>query len=256
MKRVNTLILLGVVLVVVGVGLAWAAGRDDDGDASERAVATVLVATAGIEPGQAGDELVAAGRVRTERVDAGDVEPGALTSTHELAGTIVGAAVAEGEQVTAAALRSSALRGDALSLPDGHVALAVTVPFTAGVAGYVGAGDRVDVYASILPGAQGAPTSPRTELLLAGVEVLDVSDEVTPRRAEPVATVDGTPGTTPARAEGEEITLLLAVEPVEAEQVVFAATNDQLWFALAGEDAEPPQTPGVDYSTYAPAGDR
>ncbi len=255
MKRVNVLIALGAGLLVIGVGLAWAAGRDDGGD-DERTETTVLVATTDIPAGQSGDELVAAGRVRLERVATDEADPEALRSTHELSGRIVSAAVAEGEQVTVTALRTSALRAAALSVPDGHVAVAVTVPFTAGGAGYVGAGDHVDVYSSIVAGTQGAPISPRTELLMAGIEVLDVSDEVTPRRAEPVTTADGTTVTQAARVGGSEITLLLAVDPAQAEQVVFASTNDQLWFSLTPEGAEPPDTPGVDYGTYGPADDR
>ncbi|HEU5152798.1 MAG TPA: Flp pilus assembly protein CpaB [Iamia sp.] len=253
MKRSNLLIGAGVVLVVLGIGLAWAVADDDgEGDGTAGRV-PVLVAVTDLEPGQAGDDLVATGKVRVERVEASEAADGALRATTELTGTILGTAVPEGRQVVAEALRSSALRGDTFTIPDGQEAVAVTVPFTAGVAGYVGPGDRVNVYASITPDTAGAPTSPRTELLLGDVEVLDVSDEIAPRRAETIASGD-TPTTQAARDGAREITLLLAVDPAEAEQVVFATTNNQLWLTLVPEDGGGgPPPPGVDYGTYGPA---
>jgi Flp pilus assembly protein CpaB len=252
-RRFDVLVVVGVVLVAAGVGLAWAADRDDDPEPEQ---AQVVVALADLEPGQEGDDLVARGLVRVERVDAGDAAPDALVTTTELAGTIVGARVPEGEQVVGASLRASALQEGSVAIPDGQEAVAVTVPFTAGAAGYVGAGDTVNVYATLLPGTQGAPVSPRTELLLANVEVLDVSDELTPRRAAPVASTDGATTTPPARDGGDEITLLLALDATRAEQVVFASTTSELWFTLVPDDAAVPDTPGVDYGTFGPADDR
>ena len=255
MKRANALIGLGAVLVVVGVGLAWALA-DDGADDAATGRTPVLVAVTDLDPGQSGDDLVARGQVRVEQVDASEAADGALGSPAELTGTILGTSVPEGHQVVAEALRSSSLRGDTFTIPEGQEALAVTVPFTAGGAGYVGPGDRVNVYASIAPDTPGAPVSPRTELLLGDVEVLDVSDEVAPRRADAVVATDDTATTQPARGGAPEITLLLAVEPAQAEQVVFATTNNQIWMTLVpeGGGAAPPP-PGVDYRTYGPAGE-
>jgi len=251
MARANVLVVLGAILILGGGVLVWDMARDDEEPRSTQT--TVLLATTDLAPGQSGDELAVDGRVRVARVDTTDVADGALTSPAELTDTIVGTSVPAGEQVVASSLRPAALRASAFTVPEGEEAVAVTVPFTAGVAGYVGPGDRVNVYASIAPSAPGAPTSPRTELLVGGVEVLDVSDEVAPRRADVVSEDVSTAASQPAR----EITLLLALDTTRAEQVIFAASNDRIWFTLAPDDGSPPtSTPGVDYSTYGPAGDR
>lgn len=249
MKRANVLVALGVALVIFGIGLAWAVGRDTD-EAPEDTTTAVVVATDALEPGQSGEDLVATGKVEVQEVPTDEVVAGALSSTSDLEGTIIGTSVEEGGQVVAASLRSSVLRGSAIEIPDGMQAVSITVPFTAGVAGYAGPGDLVNIYQSILPAAPGAPEpTPSTRLMAANVEVLDVSDEVAPRRADPIATGD-TPAetTTPGRAGAESITFLLAVDASMAEQIIFASTNDELWLTLVPEDQEPATTPGATYS--------
>lgn len=242
MKRANLLIALGAVLVVVGVLTTWAVSRSDGDDSTEEVV-PVVVAQADLSPGEAGKDVVAAGKVTVEQVPRSEVETGALTSVAEVDDTIIGSSVAEGGQLLAADLRPASLRGEAVSLPDGLQAVAVTVPFTNGGAGYIAPGDRVDVYVTVPPGAAGAPTAPYTRILLSGIEVLDTSTEVAPRRAE--AVVEGTEATTgsSSRPGGEQITLLLAVPPADGERLIFAASVNQLWFGLMGED-EPVSRPG------------
>lgn len=251
------LVAVGAVLVVVGAALAWVLVRDDPGSA-EPARAEVLVATDDLEPGEAGDDIVADERVELRRVTVDQISPGALRSLDELSGTILGSAVEEGGQVVGGALRSEVLRGDAFVIPEGQQAIAVTLPFTAGAAGYVGPGDRINVYRSVLPNSPGAPKSPVTRLLLTDVEVLDVSDEIVPNRAGPAdgSEQTSTSSSTPvARQETERLTLLLALDATRAEELVFAATNNELWVTLVGvdDDAAGITTPGVDYDTLEEA---
>lgn len=251
MRRANVLVALGAVLVIVGIGLAWAVGRDGGDGGSDGGEVAVLVAVDDLTPGEAGEDIVASGKVEVEEVPADEVQSGALGSAAELEGTIVGSAVDEGGQVVAASLRSAVLRGEAIEIPEGKQAVAVTVGFTAGVAGYAGPGDRVNVYKTIAPNAPSAPASPLTQLVLSDVEVLDVSEEVAPRRAEPIASTDATtPETSPSRTGAEQITLLLALDAEEAEKIVFGTTIDELYFTLVPEDQGPSQAPGVDYGTF------
>jgi len=68
-----------------------------------------------------------------------------------------------------------------------------------------------------------------TRLVLGNVQVLDVSTEVAPR-------VSGNE----ERATGDAVTYLLALDPNEAEQVIFLAANEQVWMALAGPNSPVP----------------
>lgn len=254
MKRANLLIALGAVLVLVGLVVAWAIGRSDDDSAAPEAQVSVVMARADLSRGERGADLVAAGKVAVEQVPVSEATPGAISSVEDLEGSVLGSPVAEGAQISSVALRSATLRGGSITLPDGLQAVAVTVPFTNGGAGYIAPGDRVDVYVTIPPGAQGAPTAPYTQILLTSVEVLDTSTEVAPRRAE-ASTAGSDPAASSSRPGGEQITLLLAVSPADGERLVFAASVNQLWFGLMGDDPPPSESGGVTYGASYLGGD-
>lgn len=120
-----------------------------------------------------------------------------------------------------------------VAIPDGKRGVAVRTGFVPGVAGYVSAGDHVDVYAAM---SKQAPA--RVELVLPDVEVLDVSIEVAPRRST---------GEEGERPSGSEITYLLALDPVQAERVIFLTTNESLYLTLVPKGAPPVGTPGRTY---------
>ncbi len=45
------------------------------------------------------------------------------------------------------------------------------------------------------------------------------------------------------RATGSAITYLLALDPVEAERVIFMTSHESIYLALAGNDVPPASTP-------------
>ncbi|QXC61366.1 Flp pilus assembly protein CpaB [Aquihabitans sp. G128] len=245
MKRANVLLVAGALLLILGVALVWVLGKDDGGDSAEKKV-SVLVAQADLSSGQSGDDVVAAGKVNTELVPESQVEPGALSATTGLAGQILTTNVADGDQVVATDVRAALLRTGSITIPKGKQAIAVTVDFTAGAAGYAGPGDHVNLYVNIPPNTQGAPKSPYAKLLLSDVTVLDVSNELTPFRAQ-TATTDSTPAA--GRASTSSLTVLLALDAQQAEQVVFASSQNELWFTLLPKGQEASTTGGVDYDT-------
>ena len=120
-----------------------------------------------------------------------------------------------------------------IAIPDGKRGVAVRTGFVPGVAGYVAAGDHVDVYASM---SKQSPA--RVKLVLPDVEVLDVSIEVAPRRS---SAEDG------ERPSGSEVTYLLALDPVQAERVIFLTSNESLYLTLVPKGAPPVATPGRTY---------
>jgi len=248
-KRANILLTAGAALLIVGVAVAASVGRSDDKGDAEQTV-PVLVARADIEAGSAGDDLVSAGKVAVDQVPESEAPPDAISSAAALAGTVVTRAVAEGDEVTTESVGPPTLRAGSITIPKGKQAVAITVDTTAGGGGYAGAGDHVDVFTVIQPGAPGAPTSPLTKLLLTGVEVLDVSDEIAPRRAPANTATSGdesTPTTVAPRSTEGQLTLLLALTPAQAEQAIFAASFNHVWFTVLPKDAPPSKTGGVTY---------
>jgi Flp pilus assembly protein CpaB len=246
-KRANVLLTAGAALLIVGIAVAASVGRSDDGNDAEPTV-PVVVARADIEAGSTGEDLVTAGKVGVDQVPESEAPPDALSSTSALAGSVVTEAVAKGEDVTTEAIGPSTLRAGSITIPKGKQAVAITVDTTAGGGGYAGAGDHVDLFAVVQPGAPGAPTSPMTKLLLSNVEVLDVSNEIAPRRqTASTTTEEGTPTTVAPRSTDGQITLLLALTPAQAEQAIFAASFNRVWVTVLPKDAPASTTDGVTY---------
>jgi Flp pilus assembly protein CpaB len=115
-------------------------------------------------------------------------------------------------------------------LPDGMEAVAVQLPYVPGVAGYVRAGDLINVYATIKNGpTQGKlKNQPLAKLTLTNVRVVDVR-----------APLQGTEG---------NVTFLLALSAKDAEQVVFLSRYESLWFTLVKPKAKPASTTGRAYT--------
>jgi Flp pilus assembly protein CpaB len=117
----------------------------------------------------------------------------------------------------------TAARMAAITVPDGHDGVAVTLSFAAGGGGYVAAGDHIDVHA-VRAGTE--PVGSR--VLLADVLVLDVSAEVQPRVASGAA----------ERPSTGQLTYLLAIPSDQVDLLVAATQSDGLYLSLRAEDAE------------------
>lgn len=243
-ERSNVLVVLGIALFALGVAIVLLLVRDDTTSVAAGTAGStgrVLVAAGDIAAGTTGEELVARGMVEAKTFDPGQVAPGAVTSTALLANQTVAADIAEGTQITTSSLRASQVRGSSVVIPEGKQGVAVQLDFVPGGGGYVGAGDRVNVYSVVRNGVpdpknpSGSPCSPRVHLFLSNVEVLDVSAEVAPR----VAVADQKQ----ERAPGNALTYLLALDPFEAERVIFMASHEALYLALAGDQSPPAGTP-------------
>ena len=244
-KRSNVLVVLGIAFFALGAAIVFLLVRDDG--ATVRAGAAggstqVLVAKGDIPAGTTGDDVVAQGLVEAKNFDPGQIAPGAVSSTALLAGQTVATDIAKGAQLTSSSLRPSQVRGASVAIPEGKQGVAVQLDFVPGVAGYVGAGDRINMYSVVRNGVpdpnskDDPPCNPRVNLFLSNVEVLDISAEVAPRRA--VSDQDQ------ERVTGNAITYLLALDPVEAERVIFLTSNEGIYLTLAGENVPPVSTDG------------
>jgi Flp pilus assembly protein CpaB len=232
MKRTpNVLVAIGMLAFLIGAGLVVGTMRSHDSGPSAARASSVLVATATIPAGTSGEDLVTKKLVTSRDVGREARAADAVSSTAELTGRTFNVEVAPGEQVRTSQLRPQTLRASAIAIPVGKQGVAVQLPFVAGGAGYVAAGDRVNVYGNV-PGT--TEISPVTKLVLANVQVLDVSTEVAPRVAGGEE-----------RPIGTTVTYLLALDANQAEQVIYLTSNAQLWLALAdGKDAPMPPTSG------------
>jgi Flp pilus assembly protein CpaB len=139
------------------------------------------------------------------------------TSTTVQAGTVV---------VNAAAAPVGPI---SFTIPEGKQAVAVQVPYIAGLAGYAKAGDIVNVYGLVDDkSATSNPPGPAGKLILPGVQVLAVTG----------------PG---PGADSGNTTYLLALDAGQAEQAIFFAKFQSLWLTLVPKGQAPQPTVGHTY---------
>jgi Flp pilus assembly protein CpaB len=166
-----------------------------------------------------------------------------VASVNQLQGATFIQGFAANQQITSAGVQ---LQTRTFEVPEGYEAVAVQIDFVPGGAGYVNAGDHVNLY-GVFSTVTGDAAVPRAELLLTNVEVLDVDLTIPPRRGS--APVD--PAQPAAqRASGTAVTYLLAVRADDAEKVVYATEFESLYASLTADDAAPAgPTPGRDGGT-------
>lgn len=266
-QRSNLLVLVGLACFVIGIAAVYLVTKDDDGSeiAAGQDSVEVVVASDALSAGDLGDDLLSGGMVEVRRIARADMQPDALTTQSQLSNTILTLSFAEGEQLRASGLRPRSLLSSRVEIPEGLEAIAVQIDFTAGGAGYIAPGDQVNVFSfaqstSIQPGrdqiddpdaAIPLDSYPRAELLLTNVTVLDVNQEVAPLRgAETTQAAAGEPA--PTRGEGGPITVLVAVNAVDAEKLIFSsrAAGHQLYLSRVRDGAPPAgPTPGSDAVT-------
>ena len=115
------------------------------------------------------------------------------------------------------------------TIPEGKQAVAVQVPYVAGLAGYAKAGDFVNVYGVVdEKGAGATPAPPASKLILPSVQVLAVTSPA--------------PG-----GESGNATYLLALNADQAEQAIFFAKFQSLWLTLVPKGQAPQPTAGHTY---------
>lgn len=212
--------------------------NDDDTSAGSRdrtggAQVTVYVATKKLVAGTSGNDLIANKSVAPKTVPVSERLPDAITAQAQLEGLILTTEVPENGQLRSSQFRSTTVRSEAISIPNGMQAVAVQVPFVSGAAGYVGPEDRINIYGVI----KGAPIGQNVKLVLSNVQVIDVSKEVAPRRAS------ADPGT--ARGSDSALTYLLALSAVDAAKVIYLSEYENIYVTLLPKGQAPSSAPPV-----------
>jgi len=209
--------------------------RGADSRAKEaQAPVQVLKAIAQINPGETLDAAQAAGKVSLGEVPREQVLPGAQNSIDAMGTMVALSAIYPNEQIIAAKFGSPGDQ-DTLTLPNGKIAISVTVSDTGRVAGFVVPGDDVAIFMNgqIGPGKNGV------RLLLPKVEVIAVG----------ATTVISTTTTSTQGAQTTEqlpkTLFTFAVDQDEAEKIMLATTTGELSFGYLNEESNVQAGPGT-----------
>jgi pilus assembly protein CpaB len=233
-KRSNLIVTLGLAVFIVGAAATYLVVRNsDDGSTTPGAGrVSVLVAAKPIPAGTTGATALSQGMVKGRTINGAARPDTALTDSSQLAGKTVTLGVTEGEILTSDQFQTAQTRIGTLKIPDGKTALAVQMNNVPGVAGFAGAGDHVNIYGLIKPDSDPKNPQGAAHLILQNTEILNVN-------GSNLAAAQGQPG-------GTGLVYLLAVNPLEAERLVYLTTFQQLYFSLVSKDAASvPGTPGT-----------
>ena len=233
-KRSNLIVTLGLAVFIVGAAATFLVVRNSDGGGatSSAGKVPVIVAEKTIPAGTTGAAAVTGGMIKTRTVDATAKPSTAVTDSSQLAGKTVIQGIPAGQILTLEQFQVAQTRIGTVNIPEGKTALAIQMANVNGVAGFVGAGDKVNVYGVIKPDTDPKNPQGATHLIMSNTEVLNVNG------ANLVA-AQGQPG-------GTGLVYLLAVTPAEAERLIFLSSFQQIYFSLVAKDAAPVgPTPGA-----------
>lgn len=196
----------------------------------------VLKAVQQINPGETIEAAQAAGKLQLGPVPRSQVLAGAVNSTETLAGQTALVNIYPNEQVVSGKFGSAGDQ-ELLTLPDGKIAISVTLSDTGRVAGFVSPGDDVAIFLNAPAGADAA--TPTVRLLLPKVEVVAIG-------ATTVTT------TTTTSTEGAQTTeelpktlFTLAVSQEDAEKILLAVSTGELSFGYMNDKSKVKAGPGV-----------
>ena len=250
-KQTGILVLVGVILFIAGSAIAYASvqgasKQGGSGSTVSSATTTAVVAKTAIPAGTTGQAMVSGGLVALASVPAKSYSPTDLSTLTGLTNEVLTAPVAKGHAISSTQLAAST---SSISLPPGQDGVTVALTGTAGLAGYLQPGSRVDVYANITktsPGVSSALPTPCTELAMGNIEVLDVQSTQPSFSSHP-----STAGRTVPASE----TLLLAVNPNQARNIEFLSQNETLSVVQTQNDLTAPPVDvciGANQTTSAP----
>jgi len=221
-KRSNLILTIGLAVFVIGAGATFFVVRSGGGTKAAAAGGdtTVLYAAKDIPSGTTGAQAVDQGYIKTRSIGSSAKPAGALSDPSEVAGKTAQGTVAQGTVITSSQFAAPQTSLGAVKIPDGKMALALSMGPAPGVSGFVAAGDRIDVFGVLKDG----PGAPSARLIMQNTEVLSVSPS-------------GATTAVAAAATGASPTYLLAVTAPEAERLVFFTSFDSLYFSLVSKDA-------------------
>jgi pilus assembly protein CpaB len=235
MGRRTVLLIVAALIAALGTGMVflYVQGADNRASANQQPI-QVLKAVDRIDAGETLAQAQAAGKVALGTVPKAQLVAGAVNSTSEIGERVALSAIYPNEQIISGKFGSS---GDqqALTIPDGDLAISVNLSDTGRVAGFVSPGAKVAIFVTT-PDADEVDS---TRLLIPTVQVIAVG----------ATTVVSTTKTDPKGAETTEqlpkTLFTLAVNQEDAERIMYAAGHGELSFGLLNDKSKVQSGPGV-----------
>ena len=266
MKRGMLAAFVAVLLALVGCAavLLYAHSADKRALAGQRAV-QVLLARKAIPAGTTGQAIHDGKYTELVTMPAAAVPPDALSTLDDSLLTLsVTADVQPRQLLLRGAFGTVAPNRGGLNVPDGMLAISVSMRVPAQVAGYVQPGSVVAVFdtCNVAEGKGPAPVpagdglasnhgyDQATRLLLPKVQVLAIGTRPADKPSG-AASSSGGLGGGGGQSDAQSVLVTVAVDQDQAQRLVQAAQTGSLYLALLGNDTDPRPGTGTDnYSLF------
>lgn len=236
MGRRTILLITALVVAALGTALVFLYVRSaDDRALAGQEQVQVLFATQQIPVGQSAETASTNGSLELRTVAANSVAEGALSDIDPIANEVALTTIFPGQQIVSAAF------GDvtgvaAIPIPEDKMALSLQLGDPERVAGFLGAGSEVAVFVTLSnpnPGTAGIDAlAQQTSLLIPRAQVITVGN---------VQPVTQTTTTTDGEQNTEEIPraiVTLAVDQEQAQKLIYATQQGQLYFTLLTDSSK------------------
>jgi len=230
MGRRTILLIAALVVAALGTALVWMyANRAEDAALAGQEPVQVLVATHTIEAGTTGAAISQDGSAELRKLPAASVPPGAISDLTPVADQVAGVTIFEGQVLLSGMFGSQAQSGGGLTLPDGTMAMSVSLGDPQRVAGFVQPGSEVAIF--VTASGMDGDEDPQTALLLRRAQVAAVGP----------STVSANTSTTGSTTNTEQIPsaiLTLALTQEQAQKLIQAQTAGSLYLGLLNDKSD------------------
>lgn len=233
MTRRVILLIAALLVATVGTSMVFLYVRSADARAREgQEPVQVLVAKTAIAAGTTGAAAEQAGSFELKTLNAEAVAEGALSSTEPIRSLVALGPIFPGEQILQGKFGDPGSNAT-LPIPEGKLAMSVQLGDPARVAGFVGPGSEVAIFVTMQdPTQDEAELQQFTRILLPRVQVIAAGQTTVVTQ-------------TTTDTEGQEVTeqlpraiLTLAVTQAEAQKIVLAQSQGQLYFGLLTDKSQ------------------
>jgi len=227
------LLIAAVLVAALGTSLVFAYVKNADNRAiADQKPVNVLVAKTTIAPGTRVTDAANAGAFQTKELPQSAVPVGALSSIDPIKDQVALTTIFPGQQLLAGMFGATAAANGSIAIPPGQIAASFAFGDPQRVAGFIQPGSSVAIFltSSLQAGVQS------TRILLPKVTVIAVG----PTTITPPANASQANPESPPRAM-----LTLALTQHQAEQLIFASSQGQMYLGLLNDKSKITPGPGV-----------
>ncbi len=232
MGRRKVLLVVAVVVAAMGAALVFVYARGAENRAEDKfETVDVLVVKAAIERGESANSAYASGKIDIQRVPRAQVLTGATADGAAFTDQYALTTVYPGEQLIPEKFGGAdeVEAETTLPIPEGMVAISISLSDTARVGPFIRPGAKVGVF---ITGSLPPENVPTTKLLMRDLLVLATGSTTTV-----APTTEGDPEARPTEQLPNTL-FTLAVNQKQAEKILFAQGLGELAFALSNTNSD------------------